>query len=105
MANNGGVYLGCIYEEIFNTYNGNLTSQYKPAANEDQSLLKMPDDVEKRGVNYSQMVLYVILAFQEFYNQNYLTLLNNFNSLKATVTSMQTQINNMQTIITTLVNK
>ena len=69
-------------------------------------------DVKERSINYSQMVLYVILAFQQFYNDEHITLktkVNNqettINNLQNTINSLQTTINNMQTVITALVNR
>jgi hypothetical protein len=105
VANNGGVYLGCLYEEIYTLFNSNITScKYKPLENEDQSILQMAD-VKERSINYSQMVLYVILAFQQFYNDEHIPLKTQVNNLQNTVNSLQTTINNMQTVITALVNR
>ena len=65
----------------------------------------MPTDIKDRAVNYSQMVLYVILAFQEFYNEKYTPLKNKIDNQEILITNQQSQINNMQTIITAQVNR
>ena len=45
----------------------------------------MPTDIKDRAVNYSQMVLYVILAFQEFYNEKYTPLKNKVDNQEITI--------------------
>ena len=65
----------------------------------------MPTDIKDRAVNYSQMVLYVILGFQEFYNEKYTPLKNKVDNQEITIINQQSQINNMQTVITALVNR
>ena len=51
------------------------------------------------------MPLYIILGFQQFYNEQYIPLQTQVTNLQNTVNNLQTTINNMQTVITALVNR
>ncbi len=86
------IKLGVMYDEMFNNY-GYLTSDYVPSEEEvlQGKTRQMDVNIINHGVDYSKISLYMILAFQQFYNTKYL--------------AMEKRVSDIEIIINKLVDK
>lgn len=80
-----GVQQGLMYDEIFEEFGYLTPNDYKPPDTEENLAKVMNPDDRYHGVDYSKFSLYLLLGFQQFYNNEYIPLKNKVNSLEIIV--------------------